>query len=74
MNGFLLPFKEQVASLQTLNKKMQFLTIEDKRSTIDAVSFFLSTLKTQNVKDSTRIGEYENLLSKLQLDLSKHTL
>jgi len=75
-SSFLLLVKEQVATpaphpqFQT----MQFLTIEDKRDTVAAVSYFLSTLKTQNVRDNERIQTYESLLSRLQLDLSKYTL
>jgi len=55
-------------------KPMQFLTVEDKRDIIDATSYFLSTLKTQSVRDEGRIEHFEKLLSKLQLDLSKYTL
>jgi DNA/RNA-binding domain of Phe-tRNA-synthetase-like protein len=53
---------------------MSLLSIQDKQMTITAVEYFLSTLKTQNVKDEQRIQAYTQLLSWLKMDLSKHMM
>jgi len=53
---------------------MSSLPVHELRLAVAAASYFLSTLKTQKVRDEVRILEYEQLLHKLQFELGENSL